>query len=70
MKIHQVRWCTLNKLEIRFQYVTKTQQYVGIPIKANVWTATNVSMQALVIALTKYVIKRKGKEKKTKRSLD
>ena len=24
MKIHQVRWCTLNKLEIRFQYVTNT----------------------------------------------
>ena len=30
MKIHQVRWCTLNKLEIRFQYVTNTLQYVGI----------------------------------------
>ena len=26
MKIHQVRWCTLNKLEIRFQYVTNTLQ--------------------------------------------
>ena len=30
MKINQVRWCTLNKLEIRFQYVTNTLQYVGI----------------------------------------
>ena len=30
MKIHQIRWCTLNKLEIRFQYVTNTLQYVGI----------------------------------------
>ena len=30
MKIHQVRWCTLNKLEIRFQNVTITLQYVGI----------------------------------------
>ena len=30
MKIQQVRWCTLNKLEIRFQYVTNTLQYVGI----------------------------------------
>ena len=29
MKIHQVRWCTLIKLEIRFQYVTSTLQYVG-----------------------------------------
>ena len=30
MKINQVRWCTLNKLEIRSQYVTNTLQYVGI----------------------------------------
>ena len=27
---HKVRWCTLNKLEIRFQYVMNTLQYVGI----------------------------------------
>ena len=30
MKINQVRWCTLNKLEIRFQYVRNTLQYVGM----------------------------------------
>ena len=30
MKIHQVRWCTLNQLQIRFQYVTNTLQFVGI----------------------------------------
>ena len=30
MKIHQVRWCTLNKLEIRFQYVSNTLQYVSL----------------------------------------
>ena len=30
MKDHQVRWCTLNKLEIRFQYITNTLQYDGI----------------------------------------
>ena len=30
MKIHQVRWYTLNTLEIRFQYVTNTLQYIGI----------------------------------------
>ena len=30
MKIHQVRCCTLNKLEIRSHYVTNTLQYVGI----------------------------------------
>ena len=30
MKIHQVRWCTLNQLQIRFQYVTNTLRFVGI----------------------------------------
>ena len=30
MKIHQERWCTLNKLEVCYQYVTNTLQYVGI----------------------------------------
>ena len=30
MKNHQVRWCTLNKLEISFKYVTNTLQYVGV----------------------------------------
>ena len=30
MKIHQVRWCTLNKLDTRFQCVTNTLQYDGI----------------------------------------
>ena len=29
-EIQQVRWCTLNKLEISFQYVTNTLQYGGI----------------------------------------
>ena len=30
MKNGQVRWCTLNALEIRFQCVANTLQYVGI----------------------------------------
>ena len=30
MRIHKVRWCTLNKLEINFKYVTNTLQYVGV----------------------------------------
>ena len=30
MRNHQVRWCTLNKLEISFKYVTNTLQYVGV----------------------------------------
>ena len=29
-EIQQVRWCTLNKLEISCQYVTNTLQYGGI----------------------------------------
>ena len=29
-EIQQVRWCTLHKLEISFQYVTNTLQYGGI----------------------------------------
>ena len=29
-EIQPVRWCTLNKLEISFKYVTITLQYVGI----------------------------------------
>ena len=38
MEIHQVRWCTLNKLEIRFQYVTNTLQYVGIRCHMTKWS--------------------------------
>ena len=38
MKIHQVRWCMLNKLEIRFQYVTNTLQYVGIRCHMTKWS--------------------------------
>ena len=38
MKNHQVRWCTLNKLEIRLQYVTNTLQYVGIPCHMTKWS--------------------------------
>ena len=30
MRINQVRWCTLNTLEISFKYVTHTLQYVGV----------------------------------------
>ena len=30
MTIHQVRWCTLNKLEMSFKYATNTLQYVGV----------------------------------------
>ena len=37
MKIHQVRWCTLNKLEIRSQYVTNKLQYVGIRCHIKKW---------------------------------
>ena len=29
-EIQQVRWCTLHKLEISFQYVMNTLQYGGI----------------------------------------
>ena len=29
-EIQQVRWCTLHKLEISFQYVTNTLQCAGI----------------------------------------
>ena len=28
-EIQQVHWCTVNKLEIRCQYVSTTLQYVG-----------------------------------------
>ena len=42
MKIHQVRWCTLNKLEIRFQYVTNTLQYVGIRCHMTKWSRNAV----------------------------
>ena len=38
MKIHQIRWCTLNKLEIRYQYVTNTLQYVGIRCHMTKWS--------------------------------
>ena len=38
MKIHQAHWCTLNKLEIRFQYVTNTLQYVGIRCHMTKWS--------------------------------
>ena len=30
MRIHQISWCTLNKLEISFKYVTNALQYVGV----------------------------------------
>ena len=38
MKINQVRWCTLDKLEIRFQYVTNTLQYAGIRCHMAKWS--------------------------------
>ena len=38
MKINQVRWGTLNKLEIRFQYVTNMLQYVGIRCHMAKWS--------------------------------
>ena len=38
IKIHKVRWRTLNKLEIRFQYVTNTLQYVGIRCHMTKWS--------------------------------
>ena len=38
MKIHHVRWCKLNKLEIRFQCVTNTLQYVGIHCHMTKWS--------------------------------
>ena len=43
MKNRQVRWSTLNKLEIRFQYVTNTLQYVGIRCHMAKW-AQNVAL--------------------------
>ena len=30
MRINQVRWCTLNKLEISIKYITNTLQYASI----------------------------------------
>ena len=30
MRIHQVRWCTLNKLRDKFKYDTNTLLYVGV----------------------------------------
>ena len=30
MRIYQVHWCTLNKLDISFKYVTNTLQYVDV----------------------------------------
>ena len=38
MKINQVRCSTLNKLEIRFQCVTNTLQYVGISCHMAKWS--------------------------------
>ena len=38
MEINQVRCSMLNKLEIRFQYVTNTQQYVGISCHMAKWS--------------------------------
>ena len=35
MKINHVRSCTLNKLEIRFQYVTNTLQYMYVGIRCH-----------------------------------
>ena len=42
MKINQVRWCTLDKLEICFQYVTNTLQYVGIRCHIAKWSQNNL----------------------------
>ena len=35
MKINHVRSCTLNKLKIRFQYVTNTLQYMYVGIRCH-----------------------------------
>ena len=47
MEIHQVRWCTLNKLEIRFQYVTNMLQYVGIRCYMTKWSQNCVLLYTL-----------------------
>ena len=49
MKIHQVRWCPLNKLEIRFHYVTNMLQYVGIPCHMTKWSQNVVMFYAFDI---------------------
>ena len=36
--MNQVRWRTLNKLDIRFPYVTSTRQYVGIRYHVAKWS--------------------------------
>ena len=51
MKIHQVRWCTLNEFEIRFQYVTNTLQYVGIRCHMTKWCQNLVLFYTFDISL-------------------
>ena len=51
MKIHQVRWCTLNELEICFQYVTNTLQYVGIRCHMTKWCQNLVLFYTFDISL-------------------
>ena len=51
MKIHQVRWYTLNTLEIRFQYVTNTLQYIGIYCHMTKWSQNFVLFFTFDISL-------------------
>ena len=50
MKINQVRWCTLDKLEMRFQYVTNTLQYVGIRCHMAKWSQNLVQFYTFDIS--------------------
>ena len=50
MKTHTVRWCTLNKLDIRFQYVTNTLQYVGIRCHMTKWSQNFVLLYTVDIS--------------------
>ena len=50
MKIHKVSWCTLIKLEIRFQYVTNTLQYVGIHCHMTKWSQNCVMLYTFDIS--------------------
>ena len=49
MKTQTVRWCTLNKLDIRFQYVTNTLQYVGIRCHMIKWSQNFVLLYTVDI---------------------
>ena len=52
MKIHQVHWCTLNKIEIHFQYVMITLQYVSIRCHMTKWSQNVVLFYTFDISIS------------------